>query len=225
MWFDNIFDIDLSIIVYKFARVFFRLISSQFLLNETLKVHFSKLLHQQKNGTLLEKLLRDLYMDDLVSSLNEVKQAFGSSETSKDILSMGDFELRKRNTNCERLQNFINNDMKEALDENCIKKILGLAWNIVSNEFIFYFTGVDNKASNFPVTKKIVFKLSSMFFDQLRLIFIIVLQIKISFKETCGLKCTWDGILNDKPIEKYNKSFKELEKLTPIKADKYLFTN
>ena len=82
-------------------------------------------------------------MDDLVSSLNEVKQAFGSSETSKDILSMGDFELRKRNTNCERLQNFINNDMKEALDENCIKKILGLAWNIVSDKFTFYFTGID----------------------------------------------------------------------------------
>ena len=82
-------------------------------------------------------------MDDLVSSLNEVKQAFGSSETSKDILSMGDFELRKRNTNCERLQNFINNDMKEALDENCIKKILGLAWDIVSDEFTFYFTGID----------------------------------------------------------------------------------
>ena len=134
MWFDNIFDIDPSVIAYKFARVFFLLISSQFLLNETLKVHFSKLLHQQKNETLLEKLLRDLYMDDLVSSFNE---------TSKDILSMGDFELRKRNTNCERLKNFINNDMKEALDKNCIKKILGLAWNIVSDEFIFYFTGVD----------------------------------------------------------------------------------
>ena len=45
-------------------------------------------------------------------------------------------------------------------------------------------------------------KLSSMFFNQLRLISLIVLQIKILFKEACALKCTWDEVLNDKFIEK-----------------------
>ena len=61
-------------------------------------------------------------MDDLASSFQEEKQAFRFYETSKDILSVGGFELRKWNTNCERLQDFINNDTKEAIDENCIKK-------------------------------------------------------------------------------------------------------
>ena len=35
---------------------------------------------------------------------------------------MRGFELRKWNTNCEHLQDFINNDTKEAIDENCLKK-------------------------------------------------------------------------------------------------------
>ena len=87
--FDDIFDIDPSIIVYRFPRVIFSLNSSPFLLNGTLKVHFSKLLHEQiYENFLLEKLLRDLYVDDLVSSFNEEKQVFRFYETSKDILSM-----------------------------------------------------------------------------------------------------------------------------------------
>ena len=64
-----------------------------------------------------------------------------------------------------------------------------------------------------------------MFLDRLRLISPNVLQIKILFKEACPLKCTWDNLLNDKFIEKWKKFFKELENLTPIKVDRYLFSN
>lgn len=62
----------------------------------TLKVRISKLLHQQiYESFILEKLLRDLYVDDLVSSFNKEKQAFQFCKTSKSIISMGRYELRK----------------------------------------------------------------------------------------------------------------------------------
>ena len=154
LWFDDIFDIGPSIIVNRFTRVIFGLNSSPFLLNGTLKVHFSKLLHQQRyKNFMLEKLLRDLYVD-LASSFNEEKLAFRYYETSNDILSIGGFELRKWNANCERLQHFINNDMKEAIDENCIKKILALDWNITSDEFMFYFTDIINHDSTCPLREE-----------------------------------------------------------------------
>ena len=111
------------------------------------------------------------------------------------------FELRKWNTNCERLQHFIKNDTEEAFDENCIKKILGLDWSITSDEF-FYITDIINTASNLSVSTRNVLKLSSMFSDPLGLISPIVLQIKIFFKEACPLKCTWDDLLIDEFIEK-----------------------
>ena len=57
-----------------------------------------------------------------------------------------------------------------------------------------------------------------MFFDPLGLISLIVLQIKILFKEVCALKCTWDDVLTDIFIGKWKKFFRELENLTPIKA-------
>ena len=75
------------------------------MLNGTLKVHFSKLLDQQRYEHFIsEKLLRDLYVDYLPSSLNEDKKAFRFYETPKDIFSMGGFELRKWYKNCESLQ-------------------------------------------------------------------------------------------------------------------------
>ena len=96
LWFDDVFDIDPSIIMYRITRIIFGLNSSPFLLNGALKVHFSKLLHQQIcEDFTLEKLLRDLYLGDLASSFKEEKQSFRFYETSKDILSMGGFELRK----------------------------------------------------------------------------------------------------------------------------------
>ena len=44
LWFDDIFYIDPSILVYRFSKLIFGLNSSPFLLNVTLKVHFSKII-------------------------------------------------------------------------------------------------------------------------------------------------------------------------------------
>ena len=77
LWFDSIFVIDPSIIVYKFTRVIFGLSSSPFLTKSTLKVSFSKLLQQQiYEHFILARLLVNLYVDGLASSFNEEKQAF-----------------------------------------------------------------------------------------------------------------------------------------------------
>ena len=66
------------------------------------------------------------------------------------------FELRKWNTNCEHFQDSIKIDMKEAVDDNFIKKILSLDCDIASDEFIFYFTDIIHTASNLTVIKEII---------------------------------------------------------------------
>ena len=143
--------------------------------------------------------MRDLYADDLGFSFKEEKQVF---QFFMERQRMGGFELRKWNKDSERFQDLINNDTKGAIDENWMKKILGFDWNITSDEIIFYFTDIINTASNLPVTERNVLKLSPVFFDALRLICPIVLQIKILFKEACALKYTWDDGLNDEFVEK-----------------------
>ena len=121
------------------------------------------------------------------------------------------------------MQDFINHDTKEAIDEICIKTILGLDRNITSDEIIFYFTDIINTVSNLPVAKRNVLKNSSVFFDPLGLVSPIVLQINILFKEACALKYTWDDVLNVKFIEKWKTFFKELENLTSINVGRQVF--
>ena len=71
MWYDDVFSDDPNIIVYRFTRVIFGLISSPFLLNGTLKLRFTKLLFKDPyESYIILKLLRDLHVDNLVSSFN-----------------------------------------------------------------------------------------------------------------------------------------------------------
>ena len=110
------------------------------------------------------------------------------------------------------MQDFINHVTKEAIDENCIKKILGLDRNITNDAF--YFTDIISKISNLPVTKKNVLKNLSVFRPT---------GIKILFKEARALKYTWDDVVNDKFIEKWKTFFKELENVNPIKVGRQVF--
>ena len=72
LWYDDVFSDDPSIIVYRFTRAIFGLISSPFLLNGTFKLHSTKLLFKDLYDSFnIEKLLHDLYVDDLVSCLND----------------------------------------------------------------------------------------------------------------------------------------------------------
>ena len=72
LWYHDLFNDNPNIIMYRFRRVIFGLISSPFLLNETLNLHFTKSLFKELYESFInEKLLRDLYVDDLVSSFND----------------------------------------------------------------------------------------------------------------------------------------------------------
>ena len=92
LWYDEVFSDDPNIIVYQFTRVIFGLISSPFLLNGTLKLHFTKLLFKDLYGSFfIEKLLRDLDVDDLVSSFNDENLVYTFYQGACNILIQGGF--------------------------------------------------------------------------------------------------------------------------------------
>ena len=71
-WFENINNPGSKIVIYRFTRVVFALISNPFLLNATLQHHLSKYLSIADITFYIEKLRRDLYVDDSTNSFDEV---------------------------------------------------------------------------------------------------------------------------------------------------------
>ena len=74
---------------------------------------------------ILEKLLRDLYVDDLATCFNDGKLAFNFYESSKKILVLGGFDLRKWFTKSRHLcEKICETENDRPIDVKSTKKML-----------------------------------------------------------------------------------------------------
>ena len=108
IWFDNLFTKNPEIKTLRFARLIFGPSSSPYDLNGTVKIHLEKFINDEQKKKVIIKLLGDLYVDDVTSSVNDTKEKIKFYETSKSCLLSGKFDLRKWVTNEENLQTLIN---------------------------------------------------------------------------------------------------------------------
>ena len=73
LWYENVnLESDAKLIVYRFLKGVFGVTRSPFLLTGTIRHHLSKYLFC--NQQFVEKLLEDLYIDDVISGTKTIKQ-------------------------------------------------------------------------------------------------------------------------------------------------------
>ena len=105
LWFENFnSESDAKSIVYRFLRVLFGVTSSPFLLHGTIRHHLSKYLSYGQQ--FVEKLLEDLYIEDVTSGTKTIEQGKEFYEKAKLIWSEAGFDLRKWVTYNSKLQTF-----------------------------------------------------------------------------------------------------------------------
>ena len=103
-----------KIIAYRHTRVPFGLTCSPFLLGATLHYHFEKLSDQLETKA---QLLQSFYVDNCVTSLDDIKSYKTFVEQAIEILKKGKFDLRGW---CSNIENFEN---------NAVESVLGLLWD------------------------------------------------------------------------------------------------
>ena len=101
-WYNNIFD-ENCLKVYRFGRVLFGLTCSPFLLNGRVKVHVEKHVNHDAR-VVLEKLLRDIYVDDAAVSFNFIADASKFYRITSSVMSKSGFNLRKWDSNEETVK-------------------------------------------------------------------------------------------------------------------------
>ena len=104
-------------------------------MNGSVKVHFVKHVNHETEAV-LDKFLRDLYVDDTATSsisLADASKFFGLPVyvMNKVVLIS---ESRKSDSNDETVKRSICDDNSKFIKDNVIRKILGIIWNIFHDE-------------------------------------------------------------------------------------------
>jgi len=114
IWVDDVAKEEPELHVYRFTRVVFRMSSSPFLLNATVRYHLVKFL--DSNEATVKHVLRSTYVDDIISGANSDEEAFELYTHAKEMFHQGGFNLRKFLSNSQPLQ--IKIDSAEGLTDS-----------------------------------------------------------------------------------------------------------
>lgn len=145
-----------------------------------------------------EVLLKDMYVDDLVTGANSVEQVLKLQRELYTILSAGGFHLRKWAANDSRLLNHIPMADKEFqwTDDDDEKpdfvKTLGILWKPISDTFSLV---VQKLPIRVVITKRVVSAEAGSVYDPLGFVSPFLLKAKILIQELWKKKLDY-GIKN-----------------------------
>ena len=160
LWVDDPAKEDPTVVAYRFTRVVFGVTASPFLLNATVRHHLE--LHAEAHSELVQRMLRSIYVDDVVTGSSSDEQAYELYKRAKSLLAQGAFNLRKFLTNSPSMQSRINAEeclpgqdaarpypspetftqaMLGGTEElqNGEHKVLGVTWDISADQIVFSF--------------------------------------------------------------------------------------
>ena len=131
---------------FRFCRVPFGIISSPFLLGATVEAHLDSY-----GSEVSDKIKSDIYMDNVTTGANSVKEATDLYSQSKTIFNAASMNLREWMTSSADVNNVIpENDRANRTDI----KVLGMTWN-TANDTLAIRNSVKVKENTF-VTKRSV---------------------------------------------------------------------
>lgn len=160
--------------IYRFKVVLFGATCSPFILNATLLKHMS--MNRSEVSTILQ---RDLYVDNVLTSLDSEEAAVSYFKESRELLKQGGFNLRSWMSSSDKLTDVALSE--EVLDADKETKNLGMRWNAETDTMRFAETKqlqVDTLS-----TKREILRQSSAICDPLGSLGPVTIRAKILMQE------------------------------------------
>ena len=179
------------------------------------------------------KMLRSLYIDDLVSGGKNKEEMKGLYDHASKRLAVGGFTLKKWHTNDKQLKQFI--DEREANDkheqnksvkefDSYAKKILDTKSNVKGHKVFGLEWDCDKDILQFDL-KKLAITASRLCPMKRNILSIyltsgivspITVAIKALFQELCTQKVGWDDEINESQIERWDTWVKDLAEVKSL---------
>ena len=200
-------------------------------------------LYEDQSPEIVDILKNSLYVDDFVSGAQNDNKAFNIYKDSKQVMLDGGFNLRKWNSNSSTLmeriasveekveatiaqQPMMDEDQSYAkaaigqqpnTTEGKLTKVLGLPWDLDSDEFVFSLSTLATYARSLPTTKRTVLKVTAKIFDPMGFSSPFTVKMKVIFQELCTEKVDWDEELSGNLLSKWNAILSELDNLDNVR--------
>ncbi|UYV73480.1 hypothetical protein LAZ67_10003636, partial [Cordylochernes scorpioides] len=200
---------DGRLITYRHKRVVFGITTSPYLLKATLSLHLDKAPEHLKITA--EQLKSSFYVDNCLSSFQNVEETEKFVKESTELLSTACFNLRDWVSNVTdfSLMNQLNKEVN----------ILGITWNTDRDTLTI---GLEDFELIGPTTKRKVLSIASKIFDPLGVACPVTLIPKLILQETWIQKLTWDEVLPGCLVQRFWKWFTKLKHLPNIEIPRWL---
>ncbi|CAM1298626.1 Uncharacterised protein r2_g835 [Pycnogonum litorale] len=194
---------------FRFCRIPFGLNSSPFLLAVTLKTHL-----QKKDTDFARKILRNIYVDNIISGCSTVEEACQFYEESKGIFKEISMNVREWNTNSPPCRNHIP-DCDRNTDTHV--KVLGLTWNRDDDNLY-----VKNPQKKEVHTKRGVLQIIASIFDPCGYVSPVILQAKVFLQNLWQKDLDWDDPLPEAKLYEWRKIVEDLYNISEIAIPRHI---
>ena len=201
LWVDDPSNPDSELQLLRFTRVVFGVTSSPFLLNATVRYHMES--HTATHKRLVERVVRGMYVDDVICGAPTNQEAYTLYSESKKLLKAAGFNLRKFASNAADLQLRVHqeeaasqssnlSEPEDPLSAKCELKVLGVEWNTSIDQLSYTFEPVLKAAVDTEPTKRGVVSAVGKFYDPIGYLAPIVIKFKVFMQALCEAKIGWD---------------------------------
>ncbi|MCP3665660.1 MAG: DUF1759 domain-containing protein, partial [Gammaproteobacteria bacterium] len=194
-----------NVIVYRFCRVPFGVISSPYLLAATIRYHLSNV-----STELANEIRKNIYVDNVMIAVKNHADAMDSYWKSKEIFNNCSMNLREWTSNCREVI-----DQIPAIDraKGDTLKLLGLIWDCTND--IFYIPG-SLKLLDLPChSKRSLASSMAKVFDPLGYFSPVILRLKIILQQKVwSSKFDWDADLPEEIIEEWRTQLEDIKEIS-----------
>lgn len=180
--------------------------------------------HQDQYPEAVEHIMRDIYVDDLMSGADTISEAILLKNTITSILKGAGFHLRKWVSNVDQVLIDTAEDRSDQniieIEDSSLVKVLGLLWDPQEDCFHFRVRLLPQPI----LTKRGILSEASRLFDPLGLLSPVIVQIKVFFQNLWIENLDWDDQLPAKLSEEWMKLRNNLLHVENIKIQRYIKT-
>ncbi|XP_060525268.1 uncharacterized protein LOC132701403 [Cylas formicarius] len=189
--------------IFRHRRVVFSINSGQFLLGATLEYHLNKKLKETGNYSVetVQRLLKGFYVDNCVTSLEDLKSLRKFIEEASLIMADGAFELR----------GWEYTDQVQLEDNYKGTPVLGMTWDTTEDTLgVKVDLQYPDELLSRPVTKRFMLSLTQKIFDPIGFTCPATLYPKILLQRTWEKSIGWDTPVEEEMANNFRLWIKEL---------------